>query len=93
MNFNRPQLKNIIIQYSNKNSLSPRELALPDDIVIFLAGPTPSYPLAKVSWRDFFAQSLDNLIDSRIPNPILPYLMKNSLIRSGSFRPCHKLFF
>ena len=24
---------------------------------------------------------------------ILPYIMKNSIIRSGSFRPCHKLFF
>jgi ubiquinol-cytochrome c reductase cytochrome b/c1 subunit len=24
---------------------------------------------------------------------VLPYIMKSSIIRSGSFRPCHKLFF
>lgn len=24
---------------------------------------------------------------------VIPYIMKNSIIRSGSFRPCHKLFF
>jgi ubiquinol-cytochrome c reductase cytochrome b subunit len=24
---------------------------------------------------------------------LLPYIMKNSIIRSGSFRPCHKFFF
>lgn len=23
----------------------------------------------------------------------LPYILKNAIIRSGSFRPCHKLFF
>lgn len=24
---------------------------------------------------------------------VIPYIMKNSIIRSGSFRPCHKIFF
>ena len=65
MNTNRPQLKNIDVVYSDKNSQCPQKLTSINDIVIFLTGPTPDYTLAKTSWRDSFAKALDKLFDNQ----------------------------
>src|SRR6187402_1168450 len=64
MEMNRPKLKNIYIEYSDTKSLSSKNLAL-NDIVVFMAGPTPLYPLAKISWRDLFAEALDSIFDNK----------------------------
>ena len=43
---NRCVPKNIHIEYSDKNASSPDLITERDDIVVFLAGPTPAFPAA-----------------------------------------------
>ncbi len=64
---NRPQTKNIVVEYYN--SLSSTQVSSEDDVVVFLAGPTPQYPLAIYSWRDKFAEAIDsNIHNDQIQN-------------------------
>jgi hypothetical protein len=65
--YNRPaSLKKVHVEYSRTTSLSPQNTISDDDIVVFLTGPTPAYPLATWSWRDQFAIELDTLCQKLI---------------------------
>ncbi|AYV84934.1 MAG: hypothetical protein Satyrvirus1_20 [Satyrvirus sp.] len=85
---NRPKLKNIFIEYSNKNSSLHPGSCSEDNIVIFLAGPTPSYPLAQISWRDSLANYLDNAINKqKIGHKKIILICPEPYERNWSFGP------
>jgi hypothetical protein len=59
----RPKLRNICIDYAQLNT--PKSAITDEDIVVFLAGPTPQYggsDPAKKSWRDI-AIDIDNIVN------------------------------
>jgi ubiquinol-cytochrome c reductase cytochrome b subunit len=85
LNYKCPDLLGHTINYQMANFLVTPPHIVPEWYLLFFYAVLRSIP-NKLLGLLAFVLSILVLI-------LIPYIMKNSIIRSGSFRPCHKLFF
>lgn len=85
INFLYPDILGHTLNYQMANFLVTPPHIVPEWYLLFFYAILRSIPSKLLG---FAAMAL-----SFIVLLLIPYIMKSSLIRSGSFRPCHKLFF
>ena len=85
INFSTPDILGHTINYQMANFLVTPPHIVPEWYLLFFYAVLRSIPNKLVGLLGF--------VLSIIVLILIPYIMKNSIIRSGSFRPLHKLFF